>query len=126
MLWRLRCGVPWRDLPERFGAWYRMFVRFSRWKYSGVWAKALITLQDETGLGQLQVAPIIMRAHQHAAGDAEKKGSQVLGRSRGGFSTKLHLSCDVQGRPWQLALTGGQAGDCPQVSNLLTPDLRPG
>ncbi|WP_394335396.1 IS5 family transposase [Hymenobacter amundsenii] len=126
ILWRLRCGVPWRDLPERFGPWHRVFVRFSRWKHSGVWAKALAALQDETGLSQLQVDSTIVRAHQHAAGALKKKGPQALGRSRGGFSTKLHLSCDAQGRPRQLALTGGQAGDCPHAPALLVADLRAG
>ena len=71
--WRLRCGVPWRDLPERFGPWHGVFVRFSRWKHSGVWAKALAALQDETGLTQWQVDSTIVRAHQHAAGALKKK-----------------------------------------------------
>ena len=73
ILWRLRCGVPWRDLPERFGPWHRVFVRFSRWKHSGVWASALAALQDEMGLAQLQVDSTIVRAHQQAAGALKKK-----------------------------------------------------
>ncbi|WP_374679417.1 IS5 family transposase [Hymenobacter sp. J193] len=51
---------------------------------------------------------------------------QALGRSRGGFTTKLHLSCDAYGRVCALALTGGQAGDCPQAPGLLRGHLRPG
>ena len=49
-----------------------------------------------------------------------------MGRSRGGFSTKLHLSGDARGRPRRFALTAGQAGDCPQAPALLEADLRPG
>jgi len=59
----------------------------------------------------------------------EKKDSpvgQALGRSRGGFTTKLHLSCDAYGRICALALTGGQAGDCLQAPGLLAGHLRPG
>ena len=59
----------------------------------------------------------------------EKKDSpigQALGRSRGGFTTKLHLSCDAYGRICALALTGGQAGDCPQAPGLLRSHLRAG
>lgn len=78
ILWRMRCGVPWRDLPERFGPWHRVFVRFSRWKSSGVWAKALAALQHEEGLGQLMVDSTIVRAHQHAAGALKKKGRRRL------------------------------------------------
>jgi transposase len=73
VLWRLRCAVPWRDLPERFGPWHRVFVRFSRWKHSGVWARALAALQDKSGLAQLQVDSTIVRAHQQAAGALKKK-----------------------------------------------------
>ena len=51
---------------------------------------------------------------------------QALGRSRGGFTTKRPLSCDAQGRICALALTGGQAGDCPQAPGLLRSHLRAG
>ncbi len=89
ILWRLRCGVPWRDLPERFGPWHRVFVRFSRWKHSGVWAKALTALQDETGLSQLQLDSTIVRAHQHAAGALKKKGRKRSGAA----GAASRLSC---------------------------------
>lgn len=72
VLWRLRCGVSWRDLPERFGAWSTVFTRFSRWKKSGVWAKVLAALQDERGLHELLVDSTTVRAHQHAAGALKK------------------------------------------------------
>lgn len=82
VLWRLRCGVSWRDLPERFGAWSTVFARFSRWKKSGVWAKVLASLQDERGLHELLVDSTTVRAHQHAAGALKKtarKRSAVRG-----------------------------------------------
>jgi transposase len=62
-------------------------------------------------------------------GRREKKDSpvgQALGCSRGGFTTKRHLSCDAYGRICALALTGGQARDCPQAPGLLARHLRPG
>ena len=69
------------------------------------------------------------RAGAPGGGRGQKKDSpvgQALGRSRGGFTTKLHLSCDAYGRICALALTGGQAGDCPQAPGLLRSHLRPG
>jgi len=69
------------------------------------------------------------RAGAPGSRGGEKKDSpvgQALGRSRGGFTTKLHLSCDAQGRICALALTGGQAGDCPQAPGLLAQHLRVG
>ena len=74
VLWRLRCGVSWRDLPERFGAWSTGFARFSRWKKSGVWAQALAALQAQTGLQKLLVDSTTVRAHPHAAGARKKTG----------------------------------------------------
>lgn len=57
---------------------------------------------------------------------AKKNGPQALGRSQGGFSTKLPLSADARGRPRRFALTDGPAGDGPQAPALLASDLRPG
>lgn len=54
-----------------------------------------------------------------------KKGPQALGRSRGGFSTKLHVAGDGAGGLLAFALTAGQAGDAPQAADLLTPLLAP-
>ncbi|WP_317192395.1 IS5 family transposase [Hymenobacter jeongseonensis] len=85
------------------------------------------------GAKRQRVAPAPGRFHGCAGapsgGRGQKKDSpcgQALGRSRGGFTTKLHLSCDAQGRICALALTGGQAGDCTQAPGLLAGHLRPG
>lgn len=78
VLWRMRCGVSWRDLPERFGAWSTVFARFSRWKKSGVWARALAALQDQAALHTLMVDATTVRAHQHAAGARKKTARKPL------------------------------------------------
>ena len=44
ILWVLRTGAPWRDMPERYGNWNSVFVRFSRWSKLGVWDAAFETL----------------------------------------------------------------------------------
>lgn len=61
---------------------------------------------------------IVVRAHSHAAGAHSTAGEQALGRSRGGFSTKVHLRCDVHGRPVTTQLTGGQRHDLIGASPL--------
>ena len=78
-------------------------------------------------------APAAGRFDRHTGAPGGRRGQkkdspvgQALGRSRGGFTTKLHLSCDAHGRICALALTGGQAGDCPQAPGLLRSHLRPG
>ncbi len=79
ILWRLATGVPWRDLPERFGPWRTVYSRFRRWQRAGVWERILAALQAEADArGELDWARHFLdgttvRAHQHAAG--AKKGA---------------------------------------------------
>ena len=79
IIWRLATGVPWRDLPERFGSWRTVYSRFRRWQQAGVWERALASLQAEAdAAGDLDWAlhfldGTTVRAHQHAAG--AKKGA---------------------------------------------------
>jgi transposase len=78
MLWILRTGAPWRDLPKRYGPWRTVASRFYRWQKAGVFQQLLDTLQqraDATGRVNWSlhyVDSTIVRAHQHAAG--AKKG----------------------------------------------------
>jgi transposase len=81
ILWRLKTGVPWRDLPERYGKWQTVYSRFRRWQRAGVWERVLAALQaDANGRGELDwslhfVDGTTVRAHQHAAG--AKKGAAI-------------------------------------------------
>ena len=45
ILWRLATGVPWRDLPARYGPWKTVYSRVRRWQRAGVWARVLAALQ---------------------------------------------------------------------------------
>jgi transposase len=81
VLWRLRTGAPWRDVPERYGPWQTVFARFARWEMDGTWAKLLEHLQvraDAVGTVEwpVSVDSTVNRAHQHAAG-VRKKGHRL-------------------------------------------------
>ena len=116
VLYVARTGIPWRDLPKAFGNWPAVYNRFRRWEKKGTWQK----LWDDLQKDPLSVAKYIfidstcVRAHQHAAGAQKKNGdlsSQALGRSRGGFSTKIHLGCLNETRAVSIELTGGETHD---------------
>ncbi|MEU7891212.1 MULTISPECIES: IS5 family transposase [Streptosporangiaceae] len=130
VLWRLRTGAPWRDLPERYGPWQTVYERFARWERDGTWARLLEQIQardDSVGAVEwtVSVDSTINRSHQHAAG-ARKRGrartagwkvrharaDQALGRSRGGLTTKIHLACDGRGLPLAVVVTPGNVNDC--------------
>ncbi|WP_412759503.1 IS5 family transposase, partial [Nocardiopsis rhodophaea] len=127
ILFGTRTGVPWRDLPERYGPWRTVYKRFRRWEADGTWHRIeahLIGTQD-TDL-HTQIDSTAIRAHQHAAG-AWKRGHrnrthdapQGIGRSRAGLSTKVHTLADGNGRNLATALTPGQDGDAPLLAVLL-------
>ena len=66
ILWVLRTGAPWRDMPERYGNWNSVFVRFTRWSKIGVWDAAFETLASLGPPGDKEHATdsTIVRAHQ--------------------------------------------------------------
>jgi putative transposase len=68
VLWIVRTGSPWRDLPEAFGGWNSVFRRFSRWSAKGVWRRIFEALSDDPDFEYLIVDSTIVRAHQHASG----------------------------------------------------------
>lgn len=75
VIWIARTSAPWRDLPERFGEWNSVYQRFNRWSKSGVWGRVLKAVQSPD-LEALMLDSTIVRAHQHAAGGSEKKGTR--------------------------------------------------
>lgn len=78
VVWKVRTGVQWRDLHERFGSWKTVYNRFHRWAHAGRWEQIFIALQlevHEDEIGSL-VDGSVVRAHQDAAGG--KGGSNEM------------------------------------------------
>ncbi|MFI6764599.1 IS5 family transposase [Streptomyces sp. NPDC050355] len=142
--WRVRTGVPWRDLPDEYGPWQTVYGLFRRWQRQGVWARLLTLLQaraDAAGLitWEVNVDSTVCRAHQHAAGACRDGAAQKeppggtttepddhgLGRSRR-LTTKIHLACEQGQKPLSLLVTAGQRGDGPQFEPVLNVIRVPG
>ena len=124
----LRTGVPWRDLPARFGKWSTVYRRFRRWAVAGRWEYlrwALVGKSQRDDL--LLIDSTIVKAHPHAAGARRANGggqeAQALGRSRGGFTSKVHAVVTGDGELLRYRLTGGQVNDVTQAA-LLVHGLR--
>ncbi len=73
VLYRYRAGIPWRDLPERFGPWQMIWQRFDRWAKSGVFDRVFKVLASDHDNEYMMLDSTVVRAHQHSAG-ARKKG----------------------------------------------------
>jgi len=67
VLWVLRSGAHWCDLPERYGKWKSLHQRFARWAKAGVWERVFEALIDDADNEYLMLDSTLVRAHQQAA-----------------------------------------------------------
>ncbi|KXV61883.1 transposase [Acetobacter tropicalis] len=76
VLYRYRAGIPWRDLPARFGDWKNVHKRLRRWCESGIIEQVFRHLAADRDNDYMMIDSTIVRAHQHSAG-ARKKGARI-------------------------------------------------
>lgn len=132
IFFRIHTGIPGRDAPERYGPWWRVYDLFRYFRRTGVWARAhtrLLTLAHRRGLltWEVSVDSTTSRGHVHATGaradshrrDPDEPADHGFGRSRGGWSTKIHLAVDSCGGVLSFLITAGQCGDAPQLVPVL-------
>lgn len=113
MMWIARTGSQWRHLPDEYGKWNSVFRRYRRWVTTGMFEAMLEKLAEvvERDASADMIDSTVIRAHHCAVGIKRTQETEALGRSRGGFSSKLHARCDAKGRPLGFVLTPGQAQD---------------
>lgn len=130
ILWILRTGAPWRDLPTSIGKWSSVWDAFDRWNGDGTLAEILSRLMaSHVDVGAIDqelwlVDGTVVRAARCAGGggklgDPEEPEDHALGRSRGGFSTKIHLVCDSLGHPLAAKISPGQEHETQSFCELL-------
>jgi transposase len=83
VLYRYRAGIPWRDLPERFGDFRVVDLRHMRWSQSGVWQRVFEALAQATDNEWAMIDATIVRAHQDSAGAQKKVAAKPLGAAVG-------------------------------------------
>jgi transposase len=139
ILWILHTGAPWRDLPRAtYGPWQTVYERFSRWAKDGTWGRLLEALHvrlDAKGKVDWDLFCIdgsSVRASRAAAGASPTDGTAAepsdhgLGRSRGGFGSKIHLVCDGAGLPMAVTVTAGQRHESTQFEAVMGQVRVPG
>ena len=118
MLYRMRVGCPWRDLPADFGCWNSIYQQFNRWSYKNKLMQIFKTLFQEPDLEWEFIDGSIVKAHQHSAGAPSKK-EQAIGKSVAGNTTKIHMAVNAQGLPIDFEITGGEVHDCKVAAEFI-------
>ena len=94
ILWKLRTGAGWRDLPARYGPWQTAYDRFVRWRRDGTWDRLLTQLQRAADAARridwtVCVDSTIVHAHQHTAGARRQPSQADVKRGPGIRLTRL-------------------------------------
>ena len=91
IMWRLRTGAPWRDVPAKYGDWYSIYRRFRRWSASGIWESVPIALTETMA----ESGTTTSTAPQFAPMSQQRVEKGDSGRSRSGFTSKVHFIGDA-------------------------------
>jgi transposase len=124
ILYKLRVGCPWRDLPADFGNWNAIFKRFNDWSMKEKLSAIFFTLSNNPDHEWTFIDGSIVKAHQHSSG-AIKGSEAAIGKSVAGNTTKIHMAVDAMGLPIQFIITGGEVHDSKEAQNLVdkVPEL---
>jgi transposase len=118
ILFRIRTGCPWRDVPAEFGRWNTIYRLFNLWSKKGVWQNILSFFRQHIDSEWIFIDGSIVKAHQHATG-SQGEEPQAIGKSVAGNTTKIHLAVDSCGNPIDFIVTGGEVHDSKVAPDLL-------
>jgi transposase len=115
-----RSGCQWRLLPSIYGSWRAIHMRFKNWSDKGIWADLFEQVKLDPDVEVTMIDTTIIRAHACSAGyKKDSRDQEALGRSKGGFTTKIHALVDALGNPLKFILTPGQRHDITQADSLV-------
>ena len=118
ILYRMRTGCPWRDIPSWFGKWETVYRRFHRWSAREIFQKIFLSQVQQPDLEWIFIDGTYVSAHQHASGAAHGQEA-AIGISRGGNTSKIHMVVDAFGSPIRFIITGGEVHDCKVAPQLI-------
>ena len=118
VLYVLENGCKWRALPERFGKWSTVYARFRRWSRSGVLERLFAALREQEAVGEdaeyFGLDSSSVKVHPDGTGARKTNGPQSIGKSRGGWNTKIHMVSASDRQAVIFRLSASQANDAPE------------
>ena len=116
-------GCKWRGLPNRFGKWHTIYIRMNRWAKNGVLDRVFEALQRENiiriRVEAVSVDSTIVKVHPDGTGALKKNGPQPIGKSRGGWTTKIHMVAASPRVAVNFSLSPGNVNDAALGRELL-------
>jgi transposase len=124
MIYILRVGCPWRDLPASYGPWNSVYTRWRRWCLAGLWEQLLVVLARKAK-GKLRFLDAShVKVHQDGSNPAGGQQNQAIGRTKGGLNTKISAWVEGCGQAVSLSLGPGQHADVSVAQSAARPKLR--
>lgn len=118
ILWILKSGARWRDLPARYGNWNSIYHKFRLWCHLGLFERLLQRINgDAKDVALLELDSTFCKVHQSACSGRKE---QAIGTSRGGKNTKIHVLINDRMQLLKVVLTGGQVHDSETALALLS------
>lgn len=118
ILYRMRTGIAWRDLPSNFGKANTIYKTFLRWSKFDKIVKLFKKLATKADKEWLFIDGSYVKAHQHACNISDQN-QQGIGKSVAGNTSKIHLMVDAHGNPIDFIITGGQVHDVKIAPQLI-------
>lgn len=106
----MKVGCPWRYVPYYVCDWRAAFANFHNWSYRGIWDELFYILRGELDAEWNFIDGTYVKVHQDGSGSRIGE-ERAIGVSRGGKTTKIHMSVDANGNPVDFIITGGEVHD---------------
>ena len=117
ILYKMRTGIPWRDLPRYFGKPNTLFKSFNRWSQSNKLIRLFEKLINFPDMEWLFIDATYIKVHQHSSSGEMKE--QAIDKSVAGNTSKIHLAVDAHGNPISFIISDGATCDVKVAPNLI-------
>jgi transposase len=120
IMWMMRTGAQWRELPTYYGKWNSVFDRFNQWSKKDIWMQLNNMCIENPDLEWVSIDSTSIKAHPCATGYyKESSKTEGLGRSKGGLTSKIHVLVDALGNGLKYIIGVGNENDIVRASELI-------